>query len=142
MVPQLPHHFTKVKISGVPFGKQRFPTGKSRQRKYVEYGKGFPLSFIPAVAIMKAEGGDFQMLFDSFEAYDVQETRRISRAEGKAEGARELILEFLGELGTVSDKLKSRIIAEQDLEVLKTWAKLAAKAESLEQFCVQANLQT
>lgn len=78
------------------------------------------------------------MLFDSFEAYDVQETRRISRAEG----ARELILEFLGELGMVSDKLKSRIIAEQDLEVLKTWAKLAAKAESLEQFCVQANLQT
>lgn len=78
------------------------------------------------------------MLFDSFEAYDVQETRRISRAEG----ARELILEFLGELGTVSDKLKSRIIAEQDLEVLKTWAKLAAKAKSLEQFCVQANLQT
>ena len=92
------------------------------------------------------KGGEFQMLFDSFEAYDVQETRRISRAEGKAEGkaegARELILEFLGELGTVSDKLKSRIIAEQDLEVLKTWAKLAAKAESLEQFCVQANLQT
>lgn len=86
------------------------------------------------------------MLFDSFEAYDVQETRRISRAEGKAEGkaegARELILEFLGELGTVSDKLKSGIIAEQDLEVLKTWAKLAAKAESLEQFCVQAGLQT
>ena len=88
------------------------------------------------------KGGEFQMLFDSFEAYDVQETRRISREEGKAEGARELILEFLGELGTVSDKLKSRIIAEQDLEVLKTWAKLAAKAESLEQFCVQANLQT
>ena len=88
------------------------------------------------------KGGEFQMLFDSFEAYDVQETRRISRAEGKAEGARELILEFLGELGMVSDKLKSRIIAEQDLEVLKTWAKLAAKAESLEQFCVQANLQT
>ena len=90
------------------------------------------------------KGGEFQMLFDSFEAYDVQETRRISRAEGKAEGkaegARELILEFLGELGMVSDKLKSRIIAEQDLEVLKTWAKLAAKAESLEQFCVQAGL--
>lgn len=25
------------------------------------------------------------MLFDSFEAYDVQETRRVSKAEGKAE---------------------------------------------------------
>ena len=29
------------------------------------------------------------MLFDSFEAYDVQETRRISKAEGKAEGKAE-----------------------------------------------------
>ena len=31
------------------------------------------------------KGGEFQMLFDSFEAYDVQETRRISRAEGARE---------------------------------------------------------
>ena len=29
------------------------------------------------------------MLFDSFEAYDVQETRRISKAEGKAEGEKQ-----------------------------------------------------
>ena len=28
---------------------------------------------------------DFDMLFDSFEAYDVQETRRISREEGRME---------------------------------------------------------
>lgn len=27
------------------------------------------------------------MLFDSFEAYDVQETRRVSRAQGRLEGA-------------------------------------------------------
>lgn len=32
------------------------------------------------------ERRDFDMLFDSFEAYDVQETRRISREEGLAEG--------------------------------------------------------
>lgn len=30
------------------------------------------------------KGGEFQMLFDSFEAYDVQETRRVSKEEGKA----------------------------------------------------------
>ena len=30
---------------------------------------------------------DFDMLFDSFEAYDVQETRRVSRAQGRLEGA-------------------------------------------------------
>ena len=35
------------------------------------------------------------MLFDSFEAYDVQETRRISRAEGKAEGKTLHIIELL-----------------------------------------------
>ena len=43
------------------------------------------------------------MLFDSFEAYDVQETRRVSRAEGreegKAEGRAESILEQLEESG-------------------------------------------
>ena len=31
-------------------------------------------------------GREFNMLFDSFEAYDVQETRRISREEGRMEG--------------------------------------------------------
>lgn len=134
MVRQLPHHFTKVKISGVPFGKQRFPTGKSRQRKYVEYGKGFPLSFIPAVAIMKAEGGDFQMLFDSFEAYDVQETRRISKAEGKAEGKAEAVLDLLEGLGPVPEAVRSAVMETQELEKLKVWLKLAAGAADIEEF--------
>lgn len=30
----------------------------------------------------RVERRDFTMLFENFEAYDVQETRRISRAEG------------------------------------------------------------
>ena len=30
----------------------------------------------------------FHMMFDSFEAYDVQETRRVSREEGRIEGER------------------------------------------------------
>ena len=33
------------------------------------------------------------MLFDSFEAYDVQETRRISREEGHREGREERLVE-------------------------------------------------
>ena len=33
----------------------------------------------------RIERRDFTVLFENFEAYDVQETRRISRAEGKAE---------------------------------------------------------
>lgn len=82
------------------------------------------------------KGGDFQMLFDSFEAYDVQETRRISRAEGKAE----LVLDFLKELGAVPDDLQNRIMAEQDTELLKLWAKTAAKAGSIEEFRAKTGL--
>ena len=78
-------------------------------------------------------GGEFQMLFDSFEAYDVQETRRISKAEGKAED----VLELLTELGAVSEELRRTV---KDLEKLKTWLKLAAKTESVEQFQRQAGI--
>ena len=56
------------------------------------------------------------MLFDSFEAYDVQETRRISRAEGKAEGKAEDILELLSELGAVPKDIQDAVMETQDLE--------------------------
>lgn len=81
-------------------------------------------------------GGEFQMLFDSFEAYDVQETRRISKAEGKAED----VLELLAELGAVSEELRRTVMETKDLEKLKTWLKLAAKTESVEQFQRQAGI--
>ena len=76
------------------------------------------------------------MLFDSFEAYDVQETRRISKAEGKAED----VLELLTELGAVSEELRRTVMETKDLEKLKTWLKLAAKTESVEQFQRQAGI--
>ena len=36
----------------------------------------------------RIERRDFSVLFEHFEAYDVQETRRISKAEGKSEDIR------------------------------------------------------
>ena len=81
-------------------------------------------------------GGEFQMLFDSFEAYDMQETRRISKAEGKAED----VLVLLAELGAVSEELRRTVMETRDLEKLKTWLKLAAKTESVEQFQRQAGI--
>lgn len=69
------------------------------------------------------------MLFENFEAYDVQETRRISRAEGRAEGKAEDILELLEDIGNVSDELKERIMKEKNLEILRKWHKAAARAE-------------
>ena len=77
---------------------------------------------------------EFDMLFDSFEAYDVQETRRVSREEGRLVGKIEDILELLEDIGTVPDDLKQTIEAETDANTLSTWLKLAAKVESIEEF--------
>lgn len=62
------------------------------------------------------------------------EMLRDERAEGKAEGKAEDVLELLQELGEVSEELHSKVMGEMDLEVLKRWHKLAAKADTIEQF--------
>lgn len=54
--------------------------------------------------------------------------------EGKAEGKAEAILELLEELGDIPKELYERVSAEKDLQQLKRWLKLAAKAETIEQF--------
>ena len=52
------------------------------------------------------------------------------RREGKAEA----VVAFLEDLDVVPEKLKERIMSEQNLNTLKHWLKLAAKANSIEQF--------
>lgn len=98
------------------------------------------------------ERREFAMLFDSFEAYDVQETRRISKAEGIAIGREEGktegitigkaedILELLSDIGTIPEVLQKRIQEETDLDTLKKWLKIAAKAECMEDFRKKAEI--
>lgn len=86
------------------------------------------------------ERREFDMLFDSFEAYDVQETRRISREEGKIEGKAESIVNLLEDLAPIPGKLRDHIYQTTDLELLKAWLRLAAKAESIEEFCQKAGI--
>lgn len=62
------------------------------------------------------------------------EREHIARDEGRMEGKVETILDILGELGEVSAALEERIAAQEDCEVLRKWAKLAAKSESVEAF--------
>ena len=81
----------------------------------------------------RVERRDFTMLFENFETYDVQETRRISKAEGKAE----FILELLEDIGTVPEDVKARILKERDLDTLGQWCRAAARAESVEQFAAE-----
>lgn len=75
----------------------------------------------------RVERRDFTLLFENFETYDVQETRGISkaegRAEGKAEGKAEFVLELLEDIGTVPEDVKTRILKERDLVTLGQWRK-------------------
>ena len=50
-------------------------------------------------------------------------------------GKMEDILELLEDKGEVPEKVKTEIFAETDLEVLKKWLYLAAKSETIEEFC-------
>ena len=54
--------------------------------------------------------------------------------QGKIEGKIEDILQVLEELGSIPSDLRVRIMAEQDIENLNRWLKLAIRAESIEQF--------
>ena len=70
--------------------------------------------------------------------YDEEEhiasEKEISRAEGKAEERQLAILELLEEFGEVPEKVREAILQQQDLDVLRRWHKLAAKAETFETF--------
>lgn len=65
---------------------------------------------------------------------DIQVQREEAMEEGIIQGKIDAILELLEELGTVSDELKSQISKENNLDILKKWLKLAAKADSVESF--------
>ncbi|MDO5390294.1 MAG: hypothetical protein Q4F24_04260 [Eubacteriales bacterium] len=63
-----------------------------------------------------------------------EEMLRDERAEGRAEGKVESILELLEELGTIPEEVQARIMNEKNLETLTQWLRLAAKADSFEEF--------
>ena len=56
---------------------------------------------------------------------------------GKTVGIAEAVIESLEDYGVVPQNVQDAIFAEKDLKVLKKWNKLAAKAESIEEFLVQ-----
>lgn len=69
----------------------------------------------------------------------MEERERIIRDEGKQigiiNGKIESVLELLKDKGEVPEKVKAEIFAETDPEVLKKWLRLAAKSETIEEFC-------
>ena len=65
------------------------------------------------------------------------EMLKEERSEGKLEGRIDSILELLEDLGEIPQELREKIEEQEDLAILKVWHKLAAKAESIEQFMEQ-----
>lgn len=65
----------------------------------------------------------------------LQEVILDERAEAKAEGRVEMILELLEDLGALPDEeLAEKVMNEKRPEVLRRWLKLAARAASVGQF--------
>ncbi len=56
------------------------------------------------------------------------------KAEGRVEDRAEAVIELLEDLGELSDSLKTCIMEQNDLELLRKWLKVAARAESIEEF--------
>ena len=78
--------------------------------------------------------------------YDYDMDMKVQREEAKEEGIEQgieqglllgtanNIIELLEDLGEVSETLKNKIMKEEKLDILKKWLKLAAKAETVEEF--------
>ena len=96
------------------------------------FGDDFVKSLQEAVGSVKRsrEMGDRFMLLELM----LQDERREGRAEGRKEECIDNIIQYLEELSDVPEELREKIMSEKDLSVLRRWIKLAAKADSIEQF--------
>lgn len=65
---------------------------------------------------------------------DIEVNREEAREEGILQAKIETILDFLSDLGTVPESLRAGIQRQADVEILKRWVKIAAKASSIEDF--------
>lgn len=74
--------------------------------------------------------------------YDYDMDIKVQREEAKEEGIEQGkklgkqndIIELLDDIGEVSETLKAKIRKEENRDILKKWLKLAAKAETVEEF--------
>lgn len=79
------------------------------------------------------------MTFEEYVYYREHDAKMEGRLEGRLQGRLEEKLENYGE--DISNALRERISSETDVEVLKSWLKIAAKCGSIEEFCKMAKIQ-
>lgn len=64
----------------------------------------------------------------------LRDERQEGEARGEARGHAACVLTFLEEKGSVPQGLRDRIGQERNLDILRKWLKLSAKAETIRQF--------
>ena len=83
--------------------------------------------------ITQIKEGDEKDMCSSFERL-LNKEKAEGWKDGRAEGKAEAVIELLEDLGALSDSLKTCIMEQTDLDLLKKWHKAAAKAKSIEEF--------
>ena len=69
-----------------------------------------------------------------------QRGEQRGKIQGKIQGKIEALFDILSEYGVLPEKLSERIRGEQDLSVLQSWIKTAAKSSSIEEFEEKARI--
>lgn len=81
---------------------------------------------------------------DTKELYEIREKSlkdEVSLINGtKLEAKREAIFELLEDFGVIPQEVKKLVNKEEDFDVLKKWHKLAARANSIDEFANNARL--
>ena len=83
--------------------------------------------------IEQLKKGDEKGMCSSFERL-LNKEKAEGWTQGKLKDRAEAVIELLEDLGELSDSLKTSIIEQIDLELLRKWLKAAARAKSIEDF--------
>lgn len=122
----------------------RFAKDKHKLRRLLEQDEAYQMLDEDAYDMVAAYIGEEETMFKQKEKYKkggkvnmcqgLREWIADERMEGRATGKAEDIIDLLSKYGTVTEELNDIIMKEKDIEVLRTWLKLAAGAGSIEEF--------
>ena len=96
--------------------------------KVTDKANGELYQYVEAVKILP----EVRQNYMTFEEY-VYYREYDAKMEGRLQGRLEEKLENYGE--DISNALRERISSETDVEILKSWLKIAASSNSVEEFC-------
>lgn len=128
------------------FGCIKYDRDKVRMMKFIqdneEHFRRLPKETVELIAIMTRSEKLLEEVRKDKEkcnmckAFEdmIKDGRIEGRLEGRLEAKRQCVIELLELNGTVSEELRARVEAEEDMEKLTNWYKFAAKSDTIEEF--------